>query len=97
MVFFLSRDVLPDRISGRCANGESRITVLPGETSQTNIFMDPNRRRLFQFTHHVREAMGRSQAEEKMNVVAYSTHALGKSVQAAKSTAKVIVQARAPF
>lgn len=97
MMFCLASNVALYCGTSRGTYRESCITFLPSEIAIADYIMNPNRRGLFEFPQHVRQAMCCFKTNEQMNVIGDSAYALNESTKAVDSSAQVFMKARLPL
>ncbi len=96
MVFGLVRNVIPNLRPSRRAHGEGTVSFLPREAAFPDFIPHPDRRRLLQFAHEIRETMGRFQSDQEMHVVGDAADALGETSETVHRSTEVFVEFAPP-
>ena len=97
MMLLLPRDVLPNDLTLRGADGKGSISLLPGELLQSDLVMDPFGRDRLQASDDIRERMGRPEANQKMNMIRHATDRLRSHFEIPGDTAQEGMQPAPPF
>lgn len=92
-MLLLVQHIAPYRLQMRSADGEGSVSLLPREACPAQFPPDPSRGFAFQFPHHIRQPMRRTQPRKNMDMVAGASDGMGDSVHAANRAAEVFVDA----
>ena len=92
MMLLLRGDILLYRLHHAGADCEHRITLLPLKLLLV-VSRRPHRRRLLEFAHKIREAMGGLKPDEGVNMIRDSTELEWHSPKTADGAAQVFVEA----
>ncbi len=95
VMFFLRFDITPDIVPPACADGECRVTLLPGK-SRAMIASSPHRGSLFQFAQEILDCVICVEADEKMDMVIHAPDGSSLAAQPLDGSAKVCVERPAP-
>ena len=96
MMLLLPRDIITHGPALRRTDGESAITLLPLERALADFVMHPARGDAFDFTQHIRQAMGGAQPNEEMHMVGHAADGGRDSVEVIDGAAEEGVQTFAP-
>src|SRR5436190_17239825 len=92
----LSFDVMTNRSALRGADGKRAVTFLPRKLAHANLTVHPTRRNRLQFAKHISQTMRCAKADQQVDVIRDTAHALGNSIRRADDSTKVRVQVIAP-
>ena len=92
MMLFLCGDIPPCRLHPAGADCEYRITLLPPKLALV-VSRRPHRRRLLEFAHKIREAMGGLKPDEGVDMIRDSAQLERHARQSADGATQVFVEA----
>lgn len=96
MMLGLVRDVFL-HLRSRCrAHRECSVAFLPGELSQPDFLMHPDRRCLLQLSHEIRQTVRGLQSHQQMHMIGHAADTLRESTQPSHGAAEVFMQSVPP-